>query len=212
MKLNKRFVPHILLITVVITFVLYIIQFFSREKSSYFENYFENRKDIYFENRKDLLYYKKTLSILNDLSEHNDSLLDVGGWKGEFISKVNGFTDKTVIDLHKKPKNFPEDINFISSDFIKANINKKYDVVICMQVLEHIDNDIIHRFTQKLFEVGKMVLISVPYKWNKGACKYHIQDPVDENKLKSWTKKEPTRTWIIKEKKSKLSRLIALYS
>lgn len=166
----------------------------------------------YFESRKDLLYYKKTLSILNDLSEHNDSLLDVGGWKGEFISKVNGFTDKTVIDLHKKPKNFPEDINFISSDFIKANINKKYDVVICMQVLEHIDNDIIHRFTQKLFEVGTIVLISVPYKWEKGACKYHIQDPVDENKLKSWTKKEPSKTWIIKEKKSKLSRLIALYS
>ena len=93
---------------------------------------------------------------------------------------------------------------------MKIEIYKKYDVVVCLQVLEHIDHDIVKKFTQKLFQVGKTVIISVPYKWELGKCKYHVHDPVDESKLYSWTKRYPKKTWIITEKNG-VKRLIALY-
>lgn len=70
-----------------------------------------------------------------------------------------------------------------------------------------------YKFAQKLFTLGKTVIISVPYKWPKGRCKEHVHDPVDENKLYNWVKKKPDQYWVIKEDKYAPSdkRLICLY-
>ena len=163
----------------------------------------------YFNNRKDYKYYKKVHEILQKLSHHNSSILDVGGWKGEFISSVTEFPSKTVTDLHQRPIDFNKNIGFISGDFLTLNYHK-YDVVICLQVLEHLSHDLVKKFTQKLFQVGNTVIISVPYKWKSGQCKYHVHDPVDEFKLYSWTNRYPKKTWIITEKNG-IKRLIAWY-
>ena len=37
-----------------------------------------------------------------------------------------------------------------------------------------------------LYADGVQLIVSVPYKWAKGFCKYHKQDPVDESKLAEW--------------------------
>ena len=39
---------------------------------------------------------------------------------------------------------------------------------------------------RKLLQIGKMVIVSVPYEWPKSASDDYIHDPVDETKLAWW--------------------------
>ena len=166
----------------------------------------KSKSQSYWNRRKNLKYYTKCRQIVNELSKTNDSILDVGGWKGEFLQTVD-FKHKTITDLHEKSSS---DIDFIQGDFLKIEI-PKHDVVTCMQVLEHIDDNNVESFSRKLFEQSNnYVMISVPYKWKKGSCKHHLQDPVDENKVFNWTHRTPIKTWIITENNG-VQRLILLY-
>lgn len=198
-------------IIIIIVAIYYI--FFNKKKENFSVKYSlanTSKNAKYYDDRKDFLYYKKCIDILQELSSYNKSIIDVGGWKGDFIKNLHFFNDRTVTDLHKKPSNFPSNVKFISGDFTKINFNRKYDIVTCMQVLEHIPHNKIHQFTQKLFNLGKTVIISIPYKWDKNFCKYHIHDPVDEYKLYKWTKKVPSKLYLVREN-NKTERLIAIY-
>ena len=44
----------------------------------------------YEKKRENMLYYKKTLTIIEYLRENNnlESIIDIGGWQGGFISKT----------------------------------------------------------------------------------------------------------------------------
>lgn len=49
------------------------------------------------------------------------------------------------------------------------------------------------------------VIVSVPYMWEKGRTKSHVQDPVDMEKLTRWFEREPVFCNIVDE------RLIAVF-
>ncbi|HHP7229646.1 MAG TPA: hypothetical protein ACFCUY_02155 [Xenococcaceae cyanobacterium] len=127
------------------------------------------------------------------------SVIDVGGWKGEFIHSVDFIEDKTCLDRKEGNQEF-SDVKYINANFLQYQPERSYDLAICLQVLEHLKDDTVGEFSEKLFTLAPRVIISVPYKWKKGACKYHFQDPVDLPKLKSWTQREPDATYIVKEK------------
>jgi len=95
----------------------------------------------------------------------------------------------------------------ITADFYEWEPDRKYDVALCLQVLEHLDKP--KEFAQKLFQVAPIVIISVPYKWAKGACKYHVQDPINEEKILSWTGRQPDEKHIVTDRKKR--RIICLY-
>ena len=78
-----------------------------------------------------------------------------------------------------------------------------------MQTLEHVKD--VKEFSEKLLNISKILIISVPYKWKKGATKSHIHDPVDENKLFSWFLKNPTYSEIVEEE-NKVKRIINIYN
>ena len=163
----------------------------------------------YEKSRAHLLYYKKVLSIIeNNRKQYSyNSIIDVGGWKGAFV-KSTQIPNKTILDLHKMEKD--DNITRITANFLTHNTDIKYDIVTCLQVLEHIDDDNVEAFAKKLFELGgKCVIISVPYKWRKGASKHHLQDPVDEKKLFSWTSIVPDNQYIVTD--NNRNRLIAAY-
>ena len=163
----------------------------------------------YIEKRKDYNYYKKCNELIERLAMDNKakSIIDIGGYNGFFV-KNTPIEKKTCLDIRDiKPL---KNINFINEDFLTWKVKEKYDVAICMQVLEHLDNTTIQNFTDKLFTLSNHVIISVPYKWRKGWCKYHKQDPVDHSKLKKWTKKRPNESFIIKDDGAE--RLIAYYN
>jgi 2-polyprenyl-3-methyl-5-hydroxy-6-metoxy-1,4-benzoquinol methylase len=80
--------------------------------------------------------------------------------------------------------------------------------VTCFQVLEHVPDPA--AFARKLKELGRVLIVSVPYKWEKGKCKSHLHDPVDEAKMLAWFEREPDFSYIATELK-KVTRLIQVY-
>jgi 2-polyprenyl-3-methyl-5-hydroxy-6-metoxy-1,4-benzoquinol methylase len=161
------------------------------------------RIKAYYNDRKEFHYYKKVKEILEGL--HLSSIIDIGCRKSPMMKGLGKNVYKAMLDIQEIP---PIDgINMIRADFYTWKPDRKYDVVLCLQVLEHLDKP--KKFAQKLLQVGKTVIISVPYKWKKGSCKYHTQDPVDESKIKGWVGRDPDEQYIITDNNRK--RIICVY-
>ena len=165
-----------------------------------------------------LRYHTVCLDLIKKIQSQHDiqSIIDIGGKSGFFVSGTT-IRDKTSLDKAEHARwnrqisyeACPKDVGVIKSDFLTWEVNKKYDIATCMQTLEHITDKNIINFTQKLFDLSDHLIISIPYKWEKGACKYHCQDPVDKQKLFSWTGRKPDEHIIVKDSKRK--RMIAYY-
>lgn len=164
-----------------------------------------NSIDKYYNERCNYNYYKKVTEILNSFTG-TTSIIDIGARRTPVFENLDKSIYKTCLDIEPIEK-YSDNINIITADFLRWTPDKEYDIVICLQVLEHLENP--KEFAQKLFLVGKIVIISLPYMWRKGRCKDHIQDPVDEELIKKWTDKEPTISYIIEDKK--LKRIICVY-
>ena len=124
------------------------------------------------------------------------TLLDVGGGGGHGCRFLESFKDfeRTSVELPTEGHTL-EDVRLVHEDFLNWKADRKYDLVLCMQVLEHI-SDVV-TFTRKLFDCGSVVIISVPYRWPAGEHDGHIHDPVDELVLKKWTDRDPIETSVI---------------
>ncbi|MGB0415827.1 MAG: class I SAM-dependent methyltransferase [Coraliomargarita sp.] len=155
----------------------------------------------YVESRESYRYYRKSLSLISKIETQYGctSIIDVGGWNGFFVARTQ-MRDATCLDNSAHP---PADdahhVKMIQSDFLEFIPEKSYDICCCMQVLEHIPEPEVHAFAKKLFDVGKHVVISVPFKWPEGGCEHHCQDPVDHAKLASWTGRKPDWSRVVSE-------------
>jgi 2-polyprenyl-3-methyl-5-hydroxy-6-metoxy-1,4-benzoquinol methylase len=94
-------------------------------------------------------------------------------------------------------------------DFLAYQPNEQFDLVTCFQVMEHVPDAV--SFARKILEIGQVAVVSVPYKWDKGKCKPHIHDPVDERKMLAWFGREPDFQYIATEL-HKVRRLIHVYT
>lgn len=159
----------------------------------------------YKEERKDYLYYKIIREILSIIQQGNNSIIDVGSNGVDLLSPLR-LKDKVSVDLVEPV--VADDIKSYKIDFFDYKPDQYFDIVTCFQVIEHVQEA--QSFTKKLQETGKILLISLPFKWNNGTCQYHCQDPVDEKKIFSWTNKKPDYVWIC-EDKDYLKRIICLY-
>lgn len=103
-------------------------------------------------------YYRHLLLKKLNLYSKTDSILEVGCHDGFLLHNFQAKT-KTGIDIEiiKKFK----DINYIQGDFLKEKI-KKHDLVISIEVLEHVDDP--KAFINKIKKTGKKLLLSVPSK------------------------------------------------
>ncbi len=96
-----------------------------------------------------------------------------------------------------------DEVRVIHSDFMDWKPDQKYDLVLCLQVLEHVPDA--SAFALKLLTCGRVVIVSVPYRWPAGSCSEHVHDPVDESKLKAWTERDPVESAVVD------SRFVAAY-
>ena len=140
------------------------------------------------------------------ICRENDSICDVGSCGVDMISHLQ-CKKKMSIDLNC-PVNC-ETVEGITGDFLTYDIGK-HDIITCFQVLEHIDDEKIDLFVERLLNFGKIIVISVPYKWKKGMCKSHLQDPVDLKKVLKWFKRKPLFIHKIAEKNG-LERMILAF-
>ena len=159
--------------------------------------------DKYYSKRKSFKYYKKILEILKE--QQFCSILDVGARKSPILENLDSSVEKVLLDLDQV--DCSPDIRTIQDDFYTWVPDKHYDAVVCLQVLEHLEDP--STFAKKLFDIAtRFVIISVPYNWELRICKEHVQDPVDLDKLFSWTQRTPDEYYIVKDE---LERLICIY-
>lgn len=157
----------------------------------------------FFQPRKHLPYYRRVRSILRGIIA--DSHLDVGCWdtpvvKWSHASQKYGINLEEIDEQHRH-----RGVHYMTGDFMTKNIGR-FDIVTCLQVVEHQSNERVYHFVQKLFDSGRIVIISIPWEWPEDACIHHPQDPIGYEKLKSWTERDPDALYIDETK-----RAVAVY-
>lgn len=159
----------------------------------------------YWNQRKCLGYYKQVLEFARIYVPDGGSILDVGSGDCKYITWFDWFEEKQIIDIKNPPT--LEGVISISGNFMDLHIDKLFDLVLCLQVLEHLHSP--EDFCKKLLSVSKFAIISIPYKWSRGTCQSHLHDPVDEEKLTLWAGKDWIDKAVIKDGKQK--RFIVVY-
>lgn len=159
----------------------------------------------YWKKRRHLKYYREVVRLAREYVPEGHALIDVGAGETDVVRALQGFQRRVVLDVHPiRPK---RGVEIATTDFMQYEPDTRFDLVLCLQVLEHLEEPA--PFARKLFEIGRTVIISVPYQWPEGAWPWHVQDPVDEAKLERWTGRQPTELRIVADERE---RLIAVYT
>jgi len=154
-----------------------------------------------------LVYYHVVRVLVGHIGARAKSLIDVGSAGYPYLDWFPHVGRRVSLDL-KQPFVAPG-IESITTDFLKFETDEVFDIATCFQVMEHVRDP--KGFAQKLLKLGKTVVVSVPYKWEKGWAKTHIQDPVDEEKLLSWFGRKPNFEYICREIRINRPRIIQVY-
>lgn len=160
----------------------------------------------YWDSRKHFRYVLYVQELVRILEPDAKSAIDVGAGNTPIIEDFDWIEDRSTLD-HRNPYS-SERVKGISANFFEFDPPQHYDLALCLQVLEHVQDAV--TFAQKLFQIADRVMITVPYKWPAGANKRHVQDPVDFNKLYGWTGREPLISAIIQERIGS-RRILAYY-
>jgi hypothetical protein len=155
------------------------------------------------------MYYRYIDAIVRGVGADAKSLLDVGSASAQYLEEFDWIENKVAIDLKSAYSSVT--VKGIAVNFFDYKPDVKFDLVTCFQVLEHVPEA--GKFAKKLFEVGRDVLVSVPYQWPERSNVHHVHDPVDREKLRSWTGRDPDYSVIVSELfvGTKGRRLIAYY-
>lgn len=163
----------------------------------------------YWAGRSDLLYYQYFRMIIRCVGKDAGSMIDIGSGNAPYLEWFDWIGKRVSVDIRTPYRSAT--VEGIKGDIHKLAFPEKFDICTCMQVMEHVPEAGL--FAQRLLELGKLLVVSVPYKWPAGKTNGHIHDPVDLDKLTTWFGRKPNYSQIVKEPftGSKGRRLIALY-
>jgi hypothetical protein len=164
-------------------------------------------ENSYWEGRKDDIYLLVARKMCEKFCQKPRKVIDIGSNETPILEWFRS----SAVELVSLDLNAPYQGNGITSikeDFLSYPIHQTYDLAICFQVLEHVPDVAV--FAKKLLTLAPIVVISVPYRWTRGACDEHIHDPVDEEKLLKWFGKKPLFQYVATEF-SGIKRLIGVY-
>ncbi len=134
---------------------------------------------------------------LSEFSSKTDLILDVGSWTGSVANEVYSFGYKNIscLDISEEVVRFGSNkfphLNWINADIEKYDLDKKYDVIIMMEVLEHLVNplEVLEKLRRCLTLTGK-IFYTVPTEEyvmghiNHGGTPEHISI-ITKNELES---------------------------
>jgi hypothetical protein len=159
----------------------------------------------YWARRQHMQYYQEVIRLARAHAPNAKTVLDVGAHDTPVVTQLDWIPSRTAIDYEVKP-DLPG-VAGIQCDFLEFEPEQPFDLVLCLQVLEHLDDP--RRFAQKLLDTGRVVIISVPYQWPAGFYPEHPQDPIDEQKLLTWTDQAPIEQATVTD--YRLARLIGVF-
>jgi tetratricopeptide (TPR) repeat protein len=171
---------------------------------SHSSNHLPKDRNNYWNKRKDGLLYQMIKSLASGYVPNGSSVLEVGCHTSSFIFELDWFKEKVVTDLPFLSEHWQgiEGVKFIPGDFYKLKFDRTFDLVLCTQVVEHLQEPKL--FIQKLLSLGKTVIVSTTYEVPEGLCKYHVQDPISLEKFQEWFDREFTATVIIEKPNQKI--------
>jgi hypothetical protein len=161
----------------------------------------------YWQARSRSIYFYAVTELVRNLGETASSVIDIGSASCPYVDWFDWIPDRTSLDL-RKPYVSPT-VTGIKADFLAWAPDRRYDIATCLQVLEHIPDA--HSFAQKILNISKIAIVSVPYKWKPGRNSSHVHDPVDEEKMLAWFDRKPNFSLQITEIVSGSPRLIHVY-
>lgn len=161
----------------------------------------------YWTSRQASNYLRVVRGICDTIAGDARTVLDVGSF-GTPILEWRRRTAQRLVSIDLRQPYVADGVESITADFLEYTLGEPFDLVTCLQVLEHVPDAT--AFARKLLAAGRIVVVSVPYKWPKGACASHIHDPVDERVMRSWFGRLPTSQYVARET-SGLSRLVQVY-
>jgi len=159
----------------------------------------------YWRSRRQFRYYREVLRLAREHAPAGGSALDVGANETELLGWLDWFERRVAVDVRDVPE--CPGIETVVADFNRFEPEGAFDLVLCLQVLEHLEAP--GPFARKLLRTGRIAIVSVPYRWPGWVTDEHVQDPVDESKLRSWTAREPIASSVVED--LGMERLISVY-
>jgi len=153
------------------------------------------KEDIYYKGRWD--HIGNCVSMLREIPFRNS--LEIGSYK--LPMNLNG----TYMDIKEYlPGTIKHDATVVPWDFE----DNEFDIVICLQVFEHLGNSQQDVF-REIQRIGKKALLSFPYKWERGSD-MHVG--IDDETIDHWTcGVKPVRVKLIGEKYTPSHLRVAYY-
>lgn len=163
----------------------------------------------YWRKRSDMLYYQYFNYIVRCIGADARSMLDVGSGNAPYLEWFDWIPERVSVDLATPYRS--KTVRGVEGDVFELAFERPFDLLSCMQVLEHVPEP--EPFARRLMELGRLVLISVPYKWPKGATRSHVNDPVDLDAVVDWFGRPPNYHLVVREpfSKKKGARMFALF-
>jgi hypothetical protein len=167
--------------------------------------------------RKSLRIYDAAYASASMFSESATSALEVGCVKPSFLEHFNWIPNRVCVSPYyagyskvQDSAKSDEAVTYLTDDFNEWKQREQYDLVVCMQVIEHVPNP--EKTMSKLLESGKVVLVSAPYLWpDCGSKCNHLHHNISEYTIKAWAGKDPVVSLIVSEKDSGARRLISIF-
>lgn len=174
--------------------------------------------------RRHLRYYDSLFYTAMQFGSKAKNAIEVGCGSDPFLQYVTWIPQKICVAPYFAAYNeagkesvVRGGIQSVLADFMDYKLPNNvdtFDLLICTQVLEHVDNP--KDFMQKLIRSAKISIISVPYNWN--TCDFekcgHKTHEISYNKTLEWSYPYvPIVHTIVEEKKKKSnkSRIILVF-
>lgn len=160
----------------------------------------------YARKRVDLRYYQVIRRWIESFGD-SGTIVDVGN-AGTSVVEFGTFARRIVVDLRPMPDR--PGIEQVTGDFATVDLPvTRADVVTCCQVIEHLRDDQIRPFVDRLFSLGRRVIITLPFRWPAGTCQSHKQDPIDLAKFLAIVGREPKKFELVRD--GRVRRIVSLF-
>ncbi len=157
------------------------------------------------------VYYGHATALAKKYAAGAASLIDVGNRGCEYVYEWDWIHDKTVLDLSDEIFRLDDTVQKIQQDFLAWRPERQYDLVTCLQTLEHFEDPL--PFIDKLHRIQKdILLVSLPFMWPADKAPLeHKHDPIDLPTIHAWLGSEPLEQVIATERNG-TQRWVGVYA